>query len=186
VPLTLNATAGSASANSYSDVAAADAAALYRVGSASTSWAALTNDQKIQALVTATRQIDALEGTIGFKGERATSTQALEWPRTGTAYLSTVLPPVLVSATIELALSYVSAFAVGATVDVLNPSSNGNIKEDTVGPITQVFFEPTAFDTTDVSAVLAGFPSIVQQLLASLLRIPVSSGWGTAEAIRTS
>jgi hypothetical protein len=182
--LTLVATAGASNANAYATVAQGLAAAAYRVGGNAAAWLALTTDQQIQTLVSATSAEDALEGVIGFKGERATSTQALEWPRTGTAYADTVIPPPLVSATIELAFSYTPAIT-DATVDVLNPATNGNVKEDTVGPITTIYFEPSAIDVLDPTAALAPFPTLVQRLLAGLIRIaPVS--WGSAAVVRSS
>jgi hypothetical protein len=185
MPLTITTTVGGASANSYSDVATADAAALYRVGSTGTAWTALTSDQKIQALVTATRDID----TLLFKGDRASSTQALEWPRTGTDYAATVLPAPLVNATVELAFSYAPAFAVGATIDPLNPdTSAARIKEDTVGPITTVYFEPApAPDVYGAEATgLERFPGIVQRLLAPLVWLAAVNVWGSAAVVRSS
>jgi hypothetical protein len=182
--LTLVATVGASNANSYATVAAGIAAAAYRVGGNAAAWVLLSTDQQIQTLVSATSAEDALEGVIGFKGDRATSTQALEWPRTGTAYVSTVLPPPLVSATIELAFSYAPAFA-DATLDVLNPATNGNVKRDKVGPIEQEFFAPATVDVLDPTAALAPFPTLVQRLLAGLIRIPAVA-WGSAVAVRSS
>jgi len=181
----LTATPGGAASNTYATAGEADAVASYRVGGSA--WTALTANQKAQALVTATRQIDALEQTIGFKGERATDTQALEWPRTGTEYASTVLPAPLVSATIELAISYTPAFAAGATVDVLNPAGNGNLKRKKTDVLEKEYFAPSAeaFES-DASAALAGFPPIVQRLLAALVRIPAVAGWGSSLVYRAS
>lgn len=178
MPLTLDATPGVAQSNAYADVTQADAWALLRVGGSA--WAALTADQKVQALVTATQDLDALESAIGFCGDRASDTQALAWPRTGTDFSDAVIPAPLERATIELAMSYEPAFTT--TSDVLNPSTNGNIKREKVGPIETEFFGPG-----ESSTVLSAYPLIVQRYLAALLCAPANEArWGTGVAIRTS
>lgn len=173
--LTIDPAVGGASSNAYADVAAATTVATYRVGGSAAAWLALTPDQKIQTLVTATRDIDALL----FKGARATGTQALEWPRTGTAYASTIIPAPIIAATIELAFSY--ATAVTAGTDVLNPDT-ATIKREKVGEIETEYFTPSTPLTDD----LTHFPLIVQRLLAPLVWIAAASGWGNSLAVRTS
>lgn len=185
MPLTLVATAGASNANAYADVATASAAAAYRIGADAVAWLALSADQKIQSLVTATRDID----TLLFTGDRATSTQALEWPRTGTDYADTVLPATLVSATIELAFSYAPAFAVGATIDPLNPDTTAaRLKREKVGPLESEWFAPaTGPDVYGAEATgLERFPGIVQRLLAPLLWLAAVNTWGSAAVVRTS
>ena len=66
-------------------------------------------------------------------------------------------------ATIALALSRLAAFTDDATtadLAALAPASTANIKEDTVGPITTVYFAPGEADTA-----LGTFPPRVQRLL---------------------
>ena len=77
--VTVIATAGSSSANSYLTVAAADGLADDRLGTLA--WATATTDNKGRALITATRYLDQLE----WLGSRASTTQALAWPRSGAA-----------------------------------------------------------------------------------------------------
>lgn len=176
MPLTLIATSGAADANAYATVAEATTYADYRVGGAA--FIALTSDQKIQALVTATRDIDTLEDDPGFTGDRFFAVQALAWPRDEAA-----LPRNLVRANIELAMSYAPAFAAGSTTDVLNADpGNGNIQEETVGPITTVYFAPGSTAAT----AFERFPAIVQRLLYSLVIHPASSSWGSAVVSRGS
>lgn len=74
---TLVATPGASNANSYLSVAGADSIAEGMVGTLS--WASATNNDKIKALITATNGLE----TLGWVGLRATTTQALAWPRTG-------------------------------------------------------------------------------------------------------
>lgn len=183
MPLTLDASVGGPASNSYATVAAACAVAAYRLGGAG--FVALTSDQQIQALVTATSDIDSIEqvspGFIGgFVGDRASDSQALAWPR------STFdgLPPNLVNATIELAITYAPAIASGA--DVLNEDPNaGNIKLDKVDVLTTEYFAPRylAPFATPASAIQR-FPAMVQRLLLSLV-VVASGNWRTGSAVVT-
>lgn len=183
--LTLVATPGAANANAYTDVAAVDAAATYRSGPSAVAWLALTPDQKIQQLVAVTRDLD----TSDFLGARATVTQALEWPRTGTDYDSAALPARLVMATIEQSIQN----AVDLTADplnVLDPLAAG-IKRERVGPLETEYRDPTIQGgTAGVAAFdprgLARFAPIVQRLLTPLVRSLVGSSWGSADVVRGS
>ena len=67
---------GKADANSYADVA--DANAYYAAHLYATAWTAATDDQKAVALVMASRLIDA---EYQFNGTRTTAGQCLQWPR---------------------------------------------------------------------------------------------------------
>lgn len=182
MPLELEATPGADDANAYVTVDDAEAYASYRVGSAA--FLALTDDQKIQALVTATRDIDTLEDDPGFVGERASEDQALAWPRTGTdTAASDELPRSLVNATIELAMSYAPAFESGSTLDVLNADTgNGNIKREKTGPLETEFFAAGSVSAT----AFARFPAVVQRLLSAVVLLPDTSTWGAATVSRGS
>lgn len=68
---------GLANANSYVSVAEADAFHVSNFHTA-TAWAALTADQKAAAVITATRILD--QQWI-WNGGKASTTQALQWPR---------------------------------------------------------------------------------------------------------
>lgn len=68
---------GIATANSYASQAEGDSFHEQNFHTAA-GWAALTSDQKDQSLITATRVIDQQWRWNGFK---ATSSQALQWPR---------------------------------------------------------------------------------------------------------
>ena len=72
---TLDATLAGATSNSYVDLAEADAIAANLPFAAE--WAALTDDEKINGLIVATRWLE----TLNSVGERCTSTQRLKWPR---------------------------------------------------------------------------------------------------------
>lgn len=78
--VTIDATAGDASANSYITLSDAQAIVDGMVEDADvTAWASATDDQKNRALYTATQRLDRER----FIGAKATNTQALQWPRTG-------------------------------------------------------------------------------------------------------
>jgi len=78
--ITIDATVGGASANSYLTLAAAQDLIDGMVENDDvTAWASATTDQKNRALYTATQRIDRER----FLGARVTDTQALQWPRTG-------------------------------------------------------------------------------------------------------
>jgi len=78
--VSIDATAGGASANSYLTLSDAQDIVDGMVEDADvTAWASATDDQKNRALYTATQRLDRER----FLGARATDTQALQWPRTG-------------------------------------------------------------------------------------------------------
>lgn len=80
MPIALNATVGSASANSYLTLADAQAIIDGLVEDDDVAaWGTATTDQKNRALYTATQRLDRER----YLGARATDTQALQWPRTG-------------------------------------------------------------------------------------------------------
>ena len=72
---TLDATLAGATSNSYVDLAEADAIAANLPFAAE--WAALTDEEKTDGLIVATRWLE----TLNYVGERCTSTQRLKWPR---------------------------------------------------------------------------------------------------------
>ena len=78
--ITIVATAGSATANSYLTLTDVNAIIEGLVEDDDvTAWSSATDDQKNRALYTSTIRIDRER----FLGARATDTQALQWPRTG-------------------------------------------------------------------------------------------------------
>lgn len=90
--MAIEATPGHASANSYVTVAETDAYFTARLISA---WGALGAPAKEAALISATDYIDATYETQ-FKGLRASSTQALAWPREGVTIDGVEIPPTII------------------------------------------------------------------------------------------
>jgi hypothetical protein len=102
MPVTVTATVGSASANSYLTVAAADDLANLYLGTLN--WASATTDNKGRALIMATRYLDELK----WIGDKASTTQALLWPRTDAecgdwSFTSSEIPQPIKQATFDLA-----------------------------------------------------------------------------------
>ena len=78
--ISITATVGSATANSYLTLAEAQAIIDGLIEDDDvTAWSSATTDQKNRALYTATVRIDRER----FLGAKVTNTQALQWPRTG-------------------------------------------------------------------------------------------------------
>ena len=102
--LTINSTAKDAAANSY--ISLADANYFFSTKfKESAPWLALTNDQRAQLLIEATRILE----TYVYGGARTTTTQALSWPRSnlvsreGTIVNSQTIPKLLEAAQCEMA-----------------------------------------------------------------------------------
>lgn len=140
----------------------------------------LALDDTVQDQLLAAASIDL--DTSAWIGARATTTQEREWPRTGTSYGEDAWPQLVVDATIELAFANARKLAADATTDVLNPVPS-NLKRKKVGPIEKEFFAPAPPTATDPAA---RWPTIVQALIAPLIRVAAVAGWGSAIAIRTS
>lgn len=141
--VTIDPSVGGASSNSFVTLAEAQAYMDGRLNESA--WESATADSQNRALVEATRDISVLT----WKGTRASSTQALSWPRwfvlnpdlpwAGvTYYASTVIPDRVKNATCELALQYIKA----GTTDVAAQDPLQNITEKTIGPLTTRYSEP--------------------------------------------
>ena len=99
---TITSTIGGSSSNSYLDVSTATAKSDERLGTLN--WTTATSDQRIRALITAAGYLDQLS----WIGDRAATTQAMAWPRTGATcgekiYTSTVIPPEVLEAQYDIA-----------------------------------------------------------------------------------
>lgn len=127
--------AGLASADSYASTAQADA---YHALRGNTAWAALTDERKEQCLRLGTEHMSAYAGQ--WKGERVTSTQALDWPRFGVVANGyeldyQTIPAPIVNACIVLALKSSAA--------ELAPDLGAQKQSVKVGPIETTYFAGT-------------------------------------------
>lgn len=158
--MAIEAGVGHAAANSYVTVAEADA---YFLARAIAAWPALTNAAKEASLISATDYIDTTYETQ-FKGTRASSTQALAWPREGVVVdtveiLPTVIPTRLKRAQMELALK--------ASAGVLLCDETQTVRSEKVDVI-EVTYSPGSTAGT--------LYTFVSRLLAPLVRGGASGG----------
>jgi len=131
--LILDATVGGANSNSFVTVERATEIADYDVIER-VDWYLAEPDDKIRALVSATRQLDALP----WIGTRATTTQALSWPRTGAEINGRIIsvdeiPREVEEGTYELALALLREAKAGATAassgaDLIPGIPNGQLQ----------------------------------------------------------
>jgi hypothetical protein len=158
VALTIVATAGSASANSFVTLAEAETYMEGRGNKAT--WTAAADADKNIALVEATRDIDAMD----FIGYVAESTQSLAWPRQWAVdpddpsqnyYATNEIPTRVKDATSELAFQYIKA----GTTDVAAIDSKTNVKRKKVDVLETEYFAPSETPTG-----LARYPRVLTWL----------------------
>lgn len=158
--MAIEATPGHAAANSYVTVVETDTYFSARINAA---WSALTNIQKEAALISATDYLDATYETQ-FKGLRASSTQALAWPREGVTVdgveiLPTIIPTRLKHAQMQLALK--------ASAGELLADETQTVRSEKVDVIS-VEYAP--------GSVAGTLYTFVSRLLAPLVRGGASGG----------
>jgi hypothetical protein len=139
VPSTIDPTVGGAASNSYVDVATADTYFDNRTNAGA--WNNVVDtDDKARSLIMATDRIDQEK----FRGNVASSTQRLKFPRTGisyddgTAIPSTVVPRQVCNATMELALEILR----GGTTDVLAATGLEQFKSIRAGTVDITMRDP--------------------------------------------
>lgn len=178
--VTLDATVGGASSNSFATVEEADAYLATRLNSGA--WTG--TDPKAVALIEATRTLSAL----AWQGYRTDDVQALSWPRTGVVnpdasldapagawtgmpeYDDDVIPQRVKDATCELALEFLRA----GTTDIAGQDDAAGIILETVGPLT------TEWESAGVRPQgLQRYPRVIG-FIAPLL----GAGTGQAEVVR--
>ena len=149
---TLVATAGAVNANSYSTLAEAD---LYHEQHLyATTWTEADDDNKIIALIWATRVLDE---EVDWSGTKSTNEQSLRWPRydvydrDGYALLNTTIPQFLKNATAELARHLL----LKDRFQVMDENVAG-LKSVTAGPVS------VEFDTMDRIDLLP--PSVLSMI----------------------
>lgn len=162
--ITIVATVGSASANSFITEAEAIAYVATRLnaGSWTTVSGATCTETEKAALIESTRELSALV----WKGQRVDSTQVLAWPRqwvenpdspTGAwdFYATTVIPQRVKDACAELAFQFIKA----GTTDLAAVDPNAGVIEKTVDVLTtrwDGYRKPTS--------LLGRFPSVSRSI----------------------
>lgn len=168
--LVLVATPGATNANSYEDVAGADAYFLGRVGSAN--WEDLDTEVKAAALVHAT---GILNYSYDWHGYKSDTDQALDWPRMGVYDKNDelvdddIIPVRLANCTSELAFALTEG-------DRLGESDAKGIKSMKAGSLS------IEFDKRDVPDVI---PDKVLQMIWDYGELVVGSTVGTKQVHRS-
>lgn len=185
--VTVVATAGAANANSYLSVAAADDLANLYLGALN--WATASSDNKGRALIMATRYLDELS----FIGTKASTTQALLWPRSEAAcgdwsFTSSEIPQPIKQATFDLAEFLLGSgnsdalLGSGASSGELIPGiPNANLKRARVDVI-DVEFNATL--QADAKNALNLMPHL-KHVLGCLCLSGAASGFGARPIVRS-
>lgn len=172
------ATAGGAQATSY--VTDAEAAGYFadRLTPGGAKWQAFSLELRRKALMQATRDLDRLR----FKGRRATSTQALEFPRTGQREAHPQIPQAVRDATCEQAYFLLSNLDQGGRTRAQQLRAQGT-RAFTVGDHSQEF-EPGGGRATeahlcpDAAAILRTWISFTGRVLSRGPRCNPGDPWG--------
>ncbi|NBV46900.1 MAG: hypothetical protein EBR86_15000 [Planctomycetia bacterium] len=183
--VTVDATIGGAAANSYLTVADADAIAEYRLGTLA--WSTATTDDKGRALIQATAYLDQL----GYIGSKATTTQALLWPRDYAecgdwSFTNAVIPGPVKTATFDLANELLTTPTLltggNASLNELIPGiPNADLKSASIDVLSVEFRGGGAPIVRDC---LTALPSLVG-ILGCLTTSSPQSGSGTIRAVRS-
>ena len=156
--ITIDASVGGASANSFATLAEFTTYMEGRLNSSAFDDASA--DSQNRALAEATRELSAKV----WLGRRVNDTQALSWPRelvidpdssVANYFASTVIPDRVKDATCELAFQFLKA----GTTDVAALDGTLNTKREKVGPLETEYFEPD-----ERARGLARYPSVTRYL----------------------
>jgi hypothetical protein len=182
--VTVTATAGAANANSYLTVAQADDLADDYLGTLK--WSSATTDNKGRALIMATRYLDQLS----WIGTRASTTQALAWPRTDAAcgewsYSSTVIPDPIRQGCFDLAEALLTTPTLLSTAgpgnaELIPGIPNASLKSARVDVIAVDFKDGAVPSSRNALNVV---PSLRQTLGCLCTSLPV--GTGTVRVVRS-
>ena len=180
----ITATAGSASANSYLTVAQADDLANVYLGTLK--WSSATTDNKGRALIMATRYLDQLD----WIGDRASTTQALAWPRTDAecgewSFTSDVIPDPIRQACFDLAEALLTTPTLLSTTgpgnaELIPGIPNASLKSARVDVIAVDFKDGAVPSSRNALNVV---PSLRQTLGCLCKSLPV--GTGTVRVVRS-
>lgn len=168
---TVDASVGTPTANSYVLVAEADA--YFEASFGRSLWAPATPEDKATLVVNASRALDSFMEWAGYK---ASQTQSMEWPRTGTydkagfAYASDAIPMPVKFAVYELAYYMLSNGGLNF--------AEQSVDRVKVGPVDVEFTK---------GGVDSGIPKYVEALIAHIGDPVLAGGLSmyTAKVIRS-
>ena len=183
--VTVVATVGSASANSYISVATGDDLANLYLGTLR--WTSASSDNKGRALIMATRYLDELS----YIGEKASTTQALAWPRSEAAcgdwsFTTSEIPQPIKQATFDLAeallgdSSLLTAAGAGST-ELIPGIPNANLKRARVDVLDVEFNSVQQAESKNALNVVPH----LKQVLGCLCLSKPSSSVGAMRVLRS-
>lgn len=182
--VTVVATAGASNANSYITVATGDDLANVYLGALG--WSSASTDNKGRALIMATRYLDELE----WIGNRATTVQALAWPRTDAtcgewSFGSGVIPQPIKQATFDLAEALLSSPTLlggsgAGNAELIPGIPNASLRSASVDVISVQFKDGAVPNSQNALNVL---PHLRQVLGCLCLSKPVGAG-GAVRVLR--
>lgn len=187
MPITIVATPGSATANSFATEAEAIAYMATRLNNSAwttVTGSSCTEDEK-KALIEATRELSALS----YIGERVDGTQVLSWPRENAQnpdspgidsmggetlgdFASNIIPQRVKDATCELAFQFIKS----GTTDVAALDATIGIISETVGPLSTTYADPAVR-----AQGLARYPRVLNYIRPLL----ATSSHGGLSVVRT-
>lgn len=171
--VTIDATVGGANSNSFITVAEGDDIAGYDFNNEV--WILATNDDKIRALVKSSFELNNLP----WVGLRATTTQALAWPRTdavinGREIPTDEIPREVKQATFDLALSFLKEAEEGAAAatagDLIPGIPNAQLKRAKLD-VLEIEWRTEGLPsnrTSNYSALITRAPSLSTVLYGTL------------------
>lgn len=183
--ITVVATAGSATANSYISVATADDLANLYLGTLN--WTSASTDNKGRALIMATRYLDELR----YIGEKAATTQALAWPRKEAncgdwSFTTSEIPQPIKQATFDLAEALLANNALlggrgpGST-ELIPGIPNANLKRARVDVIDVEFNSVQQAESKNALNVVPH----LKHVLGCLCLSKASSSVGAVQVLRS-
>ena len=184
--MTLIATLGGSTSNSYISVAEADL--ILNAGFKATAWAALSDSEKEISLQQSTRQLEYLL----YQGVRCDPStddellpQALQWPRSEASCRGVTANCAAIPLPIKQACAYLALdlFNAGGDLGDGPSGTQGPVKRQKLGELEQEFFEPGGTDTkVDPKAplLLQTFPWLADVLGCWL----IDSGTGSRVILR--
>lgn len=182
--VTVTATVGSASANSYITVATGDDMTGLYLGTLA--WSSASTDNKGRALIMATRYLDELD----WIGSRASTTQALAWPRNDAecgelSYANSVIPQPIKQACFDLAEALLSSPTLlggsgAGNAELIPGIPNASLRSASVDVISVQFKDGAVPNSQNALNVL---PHLRQVLGCLCLSKPVGAG-GAVRVLR--
>lgn len=169
--LELDSTLSGESSESYISIATADAYHLKRSGN--TAWSALSNDEKVRALIGATDLLERLD----YYGDKYSRTQALKFPRVYRNVSDGLsIPRFIEHAMAELAL-WVATSSSTAQANRAARRAAG-VTSFRLGELSETYGEVGASSVTGTAGTMAELPAPVSRLIEGWVKTDFATDSG--------